>query len=143
MGDPECQPIMMRMNSDLFEYLNAAVDERLDSMPPIRWKDQFAVCVVMAAKGYPGKYQKGKLIEGLDSNFNQDTMVFHAGTSRDAQNRILTDGGRVLSVTSLSFNASEAIKKAYSVVNKISWGNNDQYYRTDIARNALDRRLEI
>lgn len=143
MGDPECQPIMMRMNSDLFEYLNAAVDERLDSMPPIQWKDQFAVCVVMAAKGYPGKYQKGKLIEGLDSNFNQDTMVFHAGTSRDAQNRILTDGGRVLSVTSLSFNASEAIKKAYSVVNKISWGNNDQYYRTDIARNALDRRLEI
>jgi phosphoribosylamine--glycine ligase len=97
----------------------------------------------MAAKGYPGKYQKGELIEGLDSDFNQDTMVFHAGTSRDAKNRVLTDGGRVLSVTSLGFNLSEAIKKAYSVVHKISWGNNDQYYRTDIARNALNGRLEI
>lgn len=139
MGDPECQPIMMRMKSDFFEYLDAAVDGRLDKMPPIEWKDQTAVCVVMAARGYPGSYEKGRLIEGLDSSFGPDVTVFHAGTARDAQNRVVTNGGRVLGVTALGKDTKHAIDNAYSVVRKIRWGDNGQYYRTDIARRAIGR----
>lgn len=139
MGDPECQPMMMRMESDLYEYVDAAVEGRLDSMPPIRWKDQTAVCVVMAARGYPGSYEKGKVIEGLDSGFGPDVMVFHAGTARDSQNRIVTNGGRVLGVTALGRDASHAIDNAYSAVRKIRWGENGHHYRTDIARRAIGR----
>jgi phosphoribosylamine---glycine ligase len=139
MGDPECQPIMMRMKSDLYEYIDAAVDGRLGSMPPIQWKDQTAVCVIMAARGYPGSYEKGKVIEGLDLNFGQDVMVFHAGTARDAQNRVVTNGGRVLGVTALGRDARHAIDNAYSVVRKIRWGENGHHYRTDIARRAIAR----
>lgn len=139
MGDPECQPIMLRMKSDLYEYLDAAVSGQLGSMPPIQWKDQTAVCVVMAARGYPGNYQKSLVIEGLDSGFGQDIVVFHAGTARDADNRVVTNGGRVLGVTALGKNSRQAIDNAYSVVRKIRWGNNDHYYRTDIARRAIGR----
>lgn len=139
MGDPECQPIMMRMRSDLYDYVDAAVDGRLEEMPPIEWKDQTAVCVVMAARGYPSSYEKGKVIEGLDSGFGPDVMVFHAGTARDQQNRVITNGGRVLGVTALGRDARQAIDNAYSVVRKIRWGDNGHYYRTDIARRAIDR----
>ena len=139
MGDPECQPIMMRMKSDLYEYIDAAVDGRLGSMPEIEWKDQNAVCVVMAARGYPGSYEKAKVIEGLDSNFGSDVMVFHAGTIRDSQNRIMTNGGRVLGVTALGRDTRQAIDNAYSAVRKIRWGENGHYYRTDIARRAIAR----
>ncbi|AFU59188.1 MAG: phosphoribosylamine--glycine ligase [Nitrososphaera sp.] len=139
MGDPECQPIMMRMESDLYEYVDAAVDGRLGSMPPIQWKDQTAVCVVMASRGYPGSYNKGEVIEGLDSKFGNDIMIFHAGTARDSQNRIVTNGGRVLGVTALGQNARQAIENAYSAVRKIRWGENGHYYRTDIARRAIVR----
>jgi phosphoribosylamine--glycine ligase len=139
MGDPECQPIMMRMKSDLYEYVDAAVDGLLGSMPPIQWNDQTAVCVVMASRGYPGSYKKGEVIEGLDSNFGSDVMIFHAGTARDSQNRIVTNGGRVLGVTALGQNARQAIENAYSAVRKIRWGENGHYYRTDIARRAIVR----
>jgi phosphoribosylamine--glycine ligase len=139
MGDPECQPIMMRMKSDLYEYIDAAVDGRLDSMPQIEWKNQTAVCVVMAARGYPGSYEKGKIIEGLNSDFGPDTMVFHAGTAMDSQGRIVTNGGRVLGVTALGKDAIHAINNVYSAVRKIRWGENGYYYRTDIARKAIGR----
>jgi len=139
MGDPECQPIVMRMKSDLYQYIDAAVDGRLGSMPPIEWKDQTAVCVIMAARGYPGSYQKGKVIEGLDSDFGNNTTVFHAGTTRDSQNRVVTNGGRILGVTALGKDARRAIDNAYSAVRKIHWGDNDHYYRTDIARRAIMR----
>ncbi|MEW6605755.1 MAG: phosphoribosylamine--glycine ligase, partial [Thermoproteota archaeon] len=139
MGDPECQPIMMRMKSDLYDYVDAAVDGRLDKMPPIQWKDQTAVCVVMAARGYPSSYEKGKVIEGLDSSFGTDVTVFHAGTARDTQNRVVTNGGRVLGVTALGKDARQAIDNAYSAVRKIRWGDNGHYYRTDIARRAIGR----
>lgn len=139
MGDPECQPIMMRMKSDLYDYIDAAVDGRLSSMPPIEWNDQTAVCVVMAARGYPGSYEKGNAIEGLDSDFGLDVVVFHAGTTRDLQNSVVTNGGRVLGVTALGRNARQAIDNAYSVVRKIRWGENGHYYRTDIARRAIGR----
>ncbi len=137
MGDPECQPIMMRMKSDLYEYIDAAADSRLDSMPPMQWHDQTAVCVVMASKGYPGTYKKGEVIEGLDSDFGSETMVFHAGTARDEKGRVVTAGGRVLGVTALGADARHAIDNAYSAVRKIHWGENGHYYRTDIARRAI------
>jgi phosphoribosylamine--glycine ligase len=139
MGDPECQPIMMRMKSDLYEYTEAAVDGRLGSMPPIQWKDQTAVCVIMASRGYPGSYERGEVIEGLDSDFGPDVMIFHAGTARDAQNRVVTNGGRVLGVTALGRDARQAIDNAYSDVRKIRWGENGHHYRTDIARRAIAR----
>jgi phosphoribosylamine--glycine ligase len=136
MGDPECQPIMMRMKSDLYEYIDAAVDGRLASMPSIEWHDRTAVCVIMASRGYPGSYKKGEVIEGL-GDFGPDTMVFHAGTARDAQGRIVTNGGRILGVTATGMDARHAIENAYSAVRKIRWGENGHYYRTDIARRAL------
>ncbi len=139
MGDPECQPIMMRMESDLYDYIDAAAGGRLGSMPPIEWKDQTAACVVMAARGYPGSYEKGKVIEGLDSNLGSDVIVFHAGTARDSQNRVVTNSGRVLGVTALGKDARQAIDNAYSAVRKIRWGENGHYYRTDIARRAIAR----
>jgi phosphoribosylamine--glycine ligase len=139
MGDPECQPIMMRMKSDLYEYIDAAVDERLESMPQIEWNNQAAVCVIMAVRGYPSNYEKGKVIEGLNSGFGPHVMVFHAGTARDLQSRIVTNGGRVLGVTALGEDLSNAIDRAYSAVRKIRWGENGHYYRTDIARRAIGR----
>ncbi|MGI0004840.1 MAG: phosphoribosylamine--glycine ligase [Nitrososphaera sp.] len=135
MGDPECQPIMMRMESDLYEYVDAAIEGRLGRMPPIKWKDQVAVCVIMASKGYPGSYKKGETIEGLDSVF--DAEVFHAGTARDLQGRVVTNGGRVLGVTASGGDARQAIDSTYSAVRKIRWGENGHYYRTDIARRAM------
>ena len=139
MGDPECQPIMMRMKSDLYEYVDAAVGGRLDSMPQIEWKYQTAVCVIMAATGYPGSYEKGKIIEGLNSDFGPDVMVFHAGTAMNPQGRIVTNGGRVLGVTALGKDAMHAISNVYSAVKKIRWEENGNHYRTDIARRAIDR----
>jgi phosphoribosylamine--glycine ligase len=139
MGDPECQPIMMRMKSGLYEYIDAAVDERLESMPQIEWNNQTAVCVIIAARGYPGSYEKGKVIEGLNSEFGPHVMVFHAGTSRDSQGKIVTNGGRVLGVTALGEGVRNAIDNAYSAVRKIRWGENGHYYRTDIARRAIGR----
>ena len=139
MGDPECQPVLMRMKSDLLDYIEAAVDRRLDQMPPIEWSEDTAVCVVMAAKGYPASYEKGKVIEGLDSDPDHNAMIFHAGTTRDSQGRVVTNGGRVLGVTALGKDAEQAADKAYSVVRRISWGDNDHHYRTDIARKAIIR----
>ncbi|HEY6885886.1 MAG TPA: phosphoribosylamine--glycine ligase [Nitrososphaeraceae archaeon] len=133
MGDPECQSIMMRMKSDLFRYLQSAINEELDSMRPIEWKNKFAVCVVMASRGYPLKYSQGHFIEGLESDFGPEVMVFHSGTRRCLKNRVKTDGGRVLGVTALGDTIRMAIKAAYFVVHRISWGENDYYYRTDIA----------
>lgn len=133
MGDPECQPIMMRMKSDLFRYLQSAINEELDSMRPIEWKNKFAVCVVMASRGYPLKYSLGHFVKGLECDFGPDVMVFHSGTRRCSKNRVKTDGGRVLGVTALGDTIRMAIKAAYSVVHRISWGENDHYYRTDIA----------
>ncbi|MGA9171755.1 MAG: phosphoribosylamine--glycine ligase [Nitrososphaeraceae archaeon] len=133
MGDPECQPIIMRMQSDLFEYLQSATSEELDSLPPVKWKNQFAVCVVMASRGYPGKYSVGHLIKGLERDFGSDVMVFHSGTKSDSENKIRTNGGRVLGITALGDSIARARNIAYSSVHAVSWGENDYYYRSDIA----------
>lgn len=137
MGDPECQSILSRMDSSFLEYLEAAMDEKLDSMPPIRWKDKHSLCIVMASRGYPGKYQTGKVIHGLKSKFDVDTYVFHAGTKKNSMGEIITNGGRVLSVTSLADSLEEAKNKSYSAVSKIHWGDNEEYFRRDIASKGI------
>jgi len=137
MGDPECQSILSRMDSSFLEYLEAAMDEKLDSMPPIRWKDKHSVCIVMASRGYPGKYQTGKVIHALKSKFDVDTYVFHAGTKKNSMGEIITNGGRVLSVTSLADSLEEAKNKSYSAVSKIHWGDNEEYFRRDIASKGI------
>ena len=133
MGDPECQPILMRMNSDLFQYLNACVNDTLEKMPPISWKNKSAVCVVLASNGYPESYPKGDEISGLDLVYD-DAYVFHAGTKKQNK-KIITNGGRVLGVTALGNTLELAIKNAYDVSEKIFWEN--KYSRTDIGKKGL------
>ncbi len=133
MGDPECQPIMMCMDSDLYEYINASIDGTLSKLPPISWKKQSAVCVVLASKGYPGSYPKNEEITGLDLQ-DKDSFVFHAGTRRD-DGKVLTSGGRVLGVTALGDTLNSAIYNAYFRVEKISWPS--KYFRKDIGKKGL------
>jgi len=133
MGDPECQPITMRMNFDLYDYFVASVDGTLSSMPSLSWKDQFAVCVVLASNGYPGTYSTNDEITGFDSISN-DTHVFHAGTKK-YDGKIFSNGGRVLGVTSLGDSLDSAISNVYSATEKIIWSN--KYCRKDIGKKGL------
>lgn len=134
MGDPECQPIMMRLESDLFKYMEYCVNGKLDELEQMQWSLRDAVCVVMASKGYPGSYEKGKIISGLDKIKTSTVFVFHAGTSRK-DGSIVTNGGRVLGVTAVGDGIGNAIKNAYNAVSKISWDGS--YYRRDIGRRAI------
>ena len=133
MGDPECQPITMRMDFDLYDYLVASVDGTLSVMPTISWKNQSSVCIVLASKGYPESYPKDEAITGFDS-VPKNTMVFHAGTKKQNGN-ILSNGGRVLGVTALGDTLESAISNAYIAAEKISWPH--KYYRTDIGKKGL------
>ena len=133
MGDPECQPILMRMDSDLFEYLVGSVEGTLENIPLISWEKKSAVCIVLASKGYPESYPKGEEIFGLGNAFD-NAYIFHAGT-KDLDKKIITNGGRVLGVTALGDTLEIAIKHAYDVTEKISWEN--KYLRTDIGKKGL------
>jgi len=133
MGDPECQPILMRMDSDLFEYLVGSVEGTLENTSLISWKNKSAVCIVLASKGYPESYPKGEEIFGLGNTFD-DAHIFHAGT-KELDKKIITNGGRVLGVTALGDTLEAAIKRAYDVTEKISWEN--KYSRTDIGKKGL------
>ena len=133
MGDPECQPITMRMDFDLYDYFSASVDGTLSSMPSLSWKDQFAVCVVLASDGYPGSYSTNDEITGFD-NISSSTSVFHAGTKK-SDGKILSNGGRVLGVTSLGDSLESAINAAYSEIEKINWSK--KFCRTDIGKKGL------
>ena len=133
MGDPECQPILMRMDSDLFEYLMGSVEGTLENKSLISWKNKSAVCIVLASKGYPESYPKGEEIFGLGNAFD-DACIFHAGT-KELDKKIITNGGRVLGVTALGDTLEAAIKHAYDVTEKISWEN--KYLRTDIGKKGL------
>jgi len=133
MGDPECQPILMRMDSDLFEYLMGSVNGTLKTMSSISWKNKSAVCIVLASKGYPGSYPKGDEIFGLEKVFD-DGFIFHAGTKMQDK-KIITNGGRVLGVTALGDTLELAINHAYNITEKISWEN--KYLRTDIGKKGL------
>lgn len=133
-GDPECQAILARYRGDLLEAMVATVDGRLAEVEP-EWDERPAVCVVMAAEGYPGKYEKGRVIEGLEALADwSNGMVFHAGTAR-ADGRVVTTGGRVLGVTALGDDIAGAVAEAYSAVEKIHWSG--VQYRRDIAHRAL------
>ncbi len=134
MGDPECQPITMRMDFDLFDYLEASVQGNLSSLPKPSWKKQSAVCVVLASQGYPESYLKGEEIIGATLE-NKDTVIFHAGTKREGE-KIFTNGGRVLGVTSLGNSLCDAISNAYEAAQNISWPH--KYFRTDIGKKGLD-----
>ena len=134
MGDPECQPILMRMDSNLFEYLAGSVNGTLEKLPQISWKNKSAVCIVLASKGYPDSYPKGDEIFGLEK-ISDDELVFHAGTKMVGE-KIITNGGRVLGVTALGDTLELAIKNAYNIADKISWKN--KYMRTDIGKKGLD-----
>jgi phosphoribosylamine--glycine ligase len=133
MGDPECQPITMRMDFDLYDYLVASVEGTLSSMPQINWKTQFSVCVVLASLGYPESFPKDEEITGFDL-IPQNVIVFHAGTKRH-DGKILSNGGRVLGVTALGDTLESAIANAYDAVGKISWPH--KYYRRDIGKKGL------
>jgi phosphoribosylamine--glycine ligase len=135
-GDPEAQPLLMRMKSDLIPVLEATIDRKLADQK-VQWEERPSVCVVMASGGYPGSYEKGKPISGLqDAAKVRDAFVFHSGTALK-EGGVVTNGGRVLGVTALGDGIQEAIQKAYEAVAKISWEG--VYYRRDIGRKALQR----
>ena len=135
-GDPECQPLLMRMKSDIVPVLMAVADGDISKVA-IEWHKKAAVCVVMAAGGYPGEYRKGDRIEGLDKAAEQeDLVVFHAGTALQ-DGKYVTSGGRVLGVTALGATVRDAIDSAYRGVASITW--NGVHYRKDIGGKALKR----
>ena len=135
-GDPECQPLLMRMKSDIVPVLMAVALGNLSGID-ISWHDKAAVCVVMAAEGYPGDYRKGDGIEGLeDAARIDDVYVFHAGTTL-LNNRCVTNGGRVLGVTALGDSIQKSINTAYRAVDCISWKG--AQFRRDIGKKALGR----
>jgi phosphoribosylamine--glycine ligase len=133
-GDPETQPIMLRLKSDLIPLCQAALQQKLDNVSA-EWEPRASLGVVMAAGGYPGSYEKGKVIRGLDQT-TPDVKVFHAGTAL-ANGDVVTSGGRVLCVTALGNSVSEAQQKAYQQLSKISWDG--AYYRNDIGYRAIAR----
>ncbi len=135
-GDPECQPLLMRMKSDIVPVLLAIADGDLSGVS-IEWHDKAAVCVVMAAPGYPGDYRKGDTIKGLDAAAEiSDLFVFHAGTA-ERDGNFVTNGGRVLGVTALGDTVQGAIDRAYQGVAAISWDG--VHFRRDIGKKALGR----
>ena len=136
LGDPETQPVLMRMKGDIVPVLEACIKGNL-SQCEIEWDNRASVCVVMASRGYPGDYEKAKAIKGLkEVSQMEDVFVFHAGTAfQDSQ--IVTNGGRVLGVTGLGKDIPSAIERTYQAVKKISW--NGVHYRTDIGQKALRR----
>lgn len=125
-GDPETEVLMPRLDVDLYELLNKTIDGKLER-DDIRWKDETCLTLIMCSGGYPGSYEKGKLIEGLDK-VDKDIIVFHNGTKKTDD--LYTNGGRVLSITALGKNLDEARKKAYDNVERISFEG--AYYRKDI-----------
>jgi phosphoribosylamine--glycine ligase len=135
-GDPETQPLLMRLRTDLLDLLEAAVDDRLDEFEGrLEWDPRPAVCVVMASRGYPGPYEKGLAITGLaEAARLPDVKVFHAGTRREGE-RVLTDGGRVVGVTALGDSLAAARDRAYEAVRLIQFPG--AFYRHDIAAKAL------
>src|SRR5262249_48694453 len=135
-GDPECQVLMLRLMSDLVPALLACCDGMLKNFD-LRWYPDAALTVVMAAKGYPGSYAKGSLIEGLDvAAAVEGVEIFHAGTQADGD-RILANGGRVLNVSALGRTVAEAQARAYAAVDRIRWAGG--FYRRDIGFRAIAR----
>jgi phosphoribosylamine---glycine ligase len=134
-GDPECQPILMRLESDLADLFDATVDGNLSELAPLKWDPRPAVCVVMASEGYPGNYERELPIRGLEEAAKiPDVKVFHSGTAR-VGDQIVTSGGRVLGVTALGSTIQSAKLQAYTAVKQIRWKG--AWCRKDIADRAL------
>jgi phosphoribosylamine--glycine ligase len=136
-GDPETQPIMMRLKSDLVELIEAALDGELHHTHA-QWDARPSIGVVIAASGYPAKVKTGDLIDGLDQDFGRDVKVFHAGTSLDVHGRAMTAGGRVLTVCALGKDIAAARENAYDAVKKVHFDG--AFCRRDIAHRALRRK---
>lgn len=137
LGDPETQPVLFRLNTDLLEISLSIADEKL-SGAAVQWLDHAAVCVVVASKGYPEKYEKGKVISGLSDAGKMDgVVIFHSGTAFN-NNEIVTNGGRVLGVTALGEDIKTARDRAYKAAEKIHFEG--MHYRKDIADRAINRK---
>jgi phosphoribosylamine---glycine ligase len=134
-GDPECQVLMMRLKDDLLVLLNAAADGQLSHMS-VRWRDEAALTVVMAAQGYPGAPEKGSVIRGIDGERGDGTQIFHAGTAINA-GALVANGGRVLNVTATGATVGEAQRQAYAAVDRIDWPQG--FCRRDIGWRAVER----
>jgi phosphoribosylamine--glycine ligase len=134
-GDPECQVLMLRLKSDLLPYLHAAATSGLKSMPPLEWRDEAAICVVLAAPGYPDAPEKGSVIRGTEADLGEGVTLFHAGTARRGDGALIAVGGRVLNVCALGRDLGEARERAYAAVAKIDWP--EGFHRTDIGWRAL------
>jgi phosphoribosylamine---glycine ligase len=133
-GDPEAQPLLMRMKGSLSEVMIKAVEGKLSEVS-LQWDERPAVCVVMTSGGYPGSYEKGKVITGIkDAEKLSDVVVFHGGTRLEAD-RLVTSGGRVLGVAAVGADLSAAIDRAYAAVDRIKWEG--AYYRRDIGAKGL------
>jgi len=136
-GDPECQVLMLRLESDIVPYLHACATGRLGELPEPHWSRKAAICVVLAADGYPASPLTGSIIRGADADFGPGVIVFHAGTSRDPDGTLRAAGGRVLNVCALGDDLEDAREKAYAAVRHIDWPGG--FHRTDIGWRALNR----
>jgi phosphoribosylamine--glycine ligase len=137
LGDPETQPIMLRLKSDLVDLIEAALDGHLD-VKTAAWDPRPALGVVVAAGGYPGKTRSGDIIEGLETDTGTDAKIFHAGTRVDADGHVVTAGGRVLAVCALGNDLAAARERAYAIARSIRFDG--AFLRRDIAHRALHAR---
>lgn len=136
-GDPECQPLLMRLKTDLVDVLEAAVDGRLSELEPLEWDERPSLCVVMASEGYPSDYEKGREITGLEAaDALDDVKVFHAGTTLNESNQVVNNGGRVLGVTAIGDSINNAKLQAYKAVKEIRWRG--AWCRKDISDKARE-----
>jgi phosphoribosylamine--glycine ligase len=136
-GDPECQVLMLRLKSDIVPYLHACATGRLADLPDPAWSDQAAICVVLAADGYPDSPVTGSIIRGADFDQDEGVVVFHAGTMRDPDGTLRASGGRVLNVCALGDDLEQARARAYAAVDRIDWPGG--FHRSDIGWRALSR----
>jgi phosphoribosylamine--glycine ligase len=133
-GDPETQPVLAALDSDLLTLLDSTARGTLTGIEPPRWKSGATICVVLVSGGYPGAYGKGVAIQGLDAELAQGVVVFHAGTRREGRD-VVTDGGRVLGVVASRPTVAEAREAAYAAAERIDWPGRS--YRTDIGFRAV------
>jgi len=136
-GDPECQVLMLRLESDLVPYLMAAATGRLADMPPPVWRDEAAICVVMAANGYPGAAEAGSVISGAEGAFGDGVVVFHAATSRRADGALVAGAGRALNVCATGRTLQVGRDRAYAAIERIEWPGG--FFRRDIGWRVLGR----
>jgi phosphoribosylamine--glycine ligase len=136
-GDPECQVLMMRLASDIVPYLMAAATGGLSKMREPSWRAESAICVVLAARGYPDSPLPGSIIRGAEQDFGPNVKIFHAGTDRRGDGALRAAGGRVLNVCALGSDLRQARDRAYEAISHIDWPGG--FHRTDIGWRALGR----